>query len=232
MSILNIGGWGKYAIEFLSIFIAVLSAFALNNWNDNRKSDIAETRILSEISSGLSKDLEDVNLNYFGHKSGISSCQYWRRLANGDTVSSDSLVIQLVRLTRDFISIQNTAGYESLKSKGFETIKNDSIRLDIISIYEYDFNILRKLEEETKETQFHTSYFMPINEIIAPYLEFDDQGMVVEIKQPIVLNEIDKKRLLSYLLKIELNRNFILRYYKSMEVKIEKLINDIETELE
>jgi heme O synthase-like polyprenyltransferase len=46
----------KYAFEFLSIFIAVIAAFALNNWNDNRKDRIAESKILTEISNGLELD--------------------------------------------------------------------------------------------------------------------------------------------------------------------------------
>ena len=42
----------KYTFEFLSIFIAVISAFALNNWNDNRRDRLAENKILTEIYNG------------------------------------------------------------------------------------------------------------------------------------------------------------------------------------
>ena len=49
--------WRKYSVEFLSIFTAVISAFALNNWNDNRKDQNAEQKILIEIKNGLEKDL-------------------------------------------------------------------------------------------------------------------------------------------------------------------------------
>ena len=50
----------KYAFEFVSIFIAVISAFALNNWNDHRKDREAEEKILIEIDKGLDKDLYDL----------------------------------------------------------------------------------------------------------------------------------------------------------------------------
>jgi len=36
--------WSVYAFEFLSIFIAIISAFALSNWNDNRNDKIPRKR--------------------------------------------------------------------------------------------------------------------------------------------------------------------------------------------
>ncbi len=36
----------KYTFEFLSIFIAVISAFGLNNWNDHRRDRVAELKIM------------------------------------------------------------------------------------------------------------------------------------------------------------------------------------------
>ena len=42
-------------------------------------------------------------------------------LAN-NTAQTDSFLIHYFNLTRDFISIQNTSGYETLQSKGLELI--------------------------------------------------------------------------------------------------------------
>jgi hypothetical protein len=57
MKKLIIGDWKKYTFEFFSIFIAVITAFPLNNWNDNRKADKSVNKILIEISNGLEKEL-------------------------------------------------------------------------------------------------------------------------------------------------------------------------------
>ena len=46
----RIKNWGKYGIEFLSVFVAVISAFALTNWNDNRKDHNAEEKTLTKIT--------------------------------------------------------------------------------------------------------------------------------------------------------------------------------------
>lgn len=227
--------WKKYTFEFLSIFIAVISAFALNNWNDNRRDNNAESKILTEILNGLEKDYRDVGLNINGHKRGIESCKFWRKVFTGEKVDLDSDTISLKKhyflLTRDFISIQNTSGYEALKSRGFELIKNDSLRKNIISLYEFDYQMLKKLEEEYSELQFHDSYFKDINTIIASKLKYDSKGDISSMDLPLKLKESEENLMLSYLGKIQFNRNYILKLYDDVEKKIVKLNNDIKKEL-
>jgi len=143
----------------------------------------------------------------------------------------DSLAQHYHYLTRDYISIQNTSGYETLKSRGLELIHNDSLRFKIISLYEFDYNILRKLEEEYKEMQYLESYFDEINNKIAPNFKFDEKGAPVDIKLPLKMNKDEKNILLSYLWKMKFNRNFVLEFYDQVEESILKLKEEIEEEL-
>ena len=64
--------WKKYTFEFLSIFIAVISAFWLNNWNDNRASRLSEEKILTEIKNGIELDIKD----FSGNKEGYNPVSY------------------------------------------------------------------------------------------------------------------------------------------------------------
>ena len=228
---IKIKNWKKYTLEFLSIFIAVISAFALNNWNENRNNRNAESKILSEIRNGLEKDLEDIRLNVFGHQTGMKAANYFRELMANKPISKDSLMFHYFNLTRDFVSIQNTSGYETLKSKGLELIQNDSLRTKIISLYEYDYNTLRKLEEEYYELQFQENYFKEINNSISQNLQFNENKLITGISIPLKLNPGEEKILLTYLWKIQSNRNFILQYYSEVESKIKKLRMEIENEL-
>jgi len=222
--------WKNRGFEFLSIFIAVISAFALNNWNENRRDNNSADKILIEISNGLKKDLDDIKQNKKGHQFGISACQYFRDLLNGKEIDKDSLIPNYFILTRDFVSIQNVAGYETLKSQGLELIKNDSLRLQIISLYEYNYNTLRKLEEEYSEMQFQESYFKEINNELAPNFNFDNNGKISGITFPLKITEDKKKILLTYLWKTEINRNFILDYYREIENKIIRIQEQISAE--
>lgn len=223
--------WKKYGFEFLSIFIAVVAAFALNNWNDNRRASLSENKILTEISNGLVKDLDDIRNNIDGHEQGILACNYFRKVFGDKEVRVDSVLINLHNLTRDFVSIQNVAGYESLKSKGLELIGNDSLRLQIISLYEYDYSILRKLEEEYSEMQFTDTYYKEFNENLAPNFQFNEEQFIIGINSPLQISTDQKKILLLYLMKIQGNRGFILQFYADVEYKINKIRENIKTEI-
>lgn len=224
--------WKKYAFEFLSIFIAVISAFALSNWNDNRRDNQAESKILTEILNGLEKDKEDVEINRMGHEYGIRACNFWRGIINGKNSGLDSLSQYYLALTRDFTSIQNTSGYETLKSKGFELIDNDSLRAKIISLYEFDYQTLRKLEEEYYELQFQENYYREINNAIAPNFVFDSKGNIKSIKLPLKLREAERNVILSYIWKIQVNRRFVVKVYDEVKVKINELQEEISIELQ
>ncbi|MDD2985108.1 hypothetical protein [Flavobacterium sp.] len=101
------------------------------------------------------------------------------------------------------------------------------MRLKIISLYEYDFNTLRKLEEEYYELQFQENYFKEINQELAPNFVFDDNGNISGFDLPIKISENKKKELLLYLWKIQTNRVFILQLYSGIENKINEVRKNI-----
>ena len=173
-----------------------------------------------------------MKVNEAGHNQGLAACKYWRDIITDQPVNVDSLRQFYLNLTRDFVSIQNTSGYETLKSKGLELIKNDSLRSMIISLYEYDYKTLMKLEEEYNELQFQENYFYEINKLIAPYFIFNSMGNISGIEQPLKINKSERNILLSYLWKIQLNRRFILLSYSEVEVKINKISTAIKKELD
>ena len=218
-------------MEFFSIFVAVISAFALNNWNDNRRDEQAAVKILTEIANGLEKDLDDLKINIGGHKEGINACAYWRKILYDQPVDLDSLSRYYLGVTRDFFSAQNNSGYETLKSRGLELIDNDTLRFAIISLYEYDYEALKTMEENYFEMQFQENYFSDFNRAIAPNFNFNEQGNITTIELPLTLSRAERQVLLAYLWKIGVNRRFILYYYADMEQKIKELRKHILQEI-
>ena len=186
---------------------------------------------MTEIRNGLEKDIHDVKVNTQGHLDGLAASKYWRQVIDNQEVSFDSIQQHFLNLTRDFISIQNVSGYEALKSKGLEIIRDDSLRYKIIALYEYDYTTLKKLEEDYQELQFQRSYFQQINQLLAKNFEYAKDGQIVAVNLPLQLTEEEKKLLLSYLWKIDVNRAFILRFYDGVEDKIDALMQEIEKEI-
>ena len=98
--------WKKYVFETLSIFIAVISAFSLNNWNQNRRDKDAEIGILKEVRNSIKNDLLTLKTNKEGYIFSRKSCSYIRDLIENKPVNQDSIsfkypaISQLILLQR------------------------------------------------------------------------------------------------------------------------------------
>ena len=217
--------------EIVLVVIGILIALSINNWNDQRKETKIENKILVEISNGLSQDLLDIKLNTKGHNDGLKAIGYWHKIFTNTQVDTDSISDYYQYLTRNFNSIQNKSGYESLKSRGLELIKDDSLRIQIIQLYEQDYSQVRKLEEEDFELKFHENYFKEINHHVSPNLIFDEQGEILSIQLPLNLTESEQKKMLSYLWKIKNERHLILYYNARLLQNVLRLQTNIEKKI-
>ncbi len=215
---------GRYLFEFASVFLAVFLAFALNNYATDQRDRRAEERILADIGQGLTKDLVDLEGNMLGHRQGLAAISFFRNYALGRAVPRDSFPYYYYMLTRDFINAQNTAGYENLKSRGLELVRDDSLRNRIVSLYEYDYSLIQKLEEEYGEQQFFTNHHRDIERLLLDHLAFDEGGSKLSFADAGPLPPADRKEFLLILRSIEQNRSFILRYYDQLEEQVREVM--------
>jgi hypothetical protein len=198
--------WKKYLYEFLSVFIAIVFAFMLDRWNDERKDSLAENKILEEIYNGLERDSLDLANDELYFKIAIRGLKYFNDIFDGATMQNDSLVSFYFYFARESIVVQNKSGYESLKSRGLETIQNDSLRSMIIDLYEVDYELARKFNEEHSEYKFMDNYFHKINEVLAPNFEYSKKNQITGIKLPLELKEEERNLLKSYIWKIAVGK--------------------------
>ena len=222
--------WKKYTFEFLSIFIAVISAFALTNWNDNRNSRHSEQKILIEIKNGIGIDKQDFEGNIIGHNLSLRANYVFRELLKGENIPQDSIGLFYISLFRDYTPVINRSGYESLKETGLKTITNDSLRFQIISLYDYYYGII-EIIDKVNEMQSFENYFASVNSLLHPYMEFDKNGNLIQITNPKKLNKTQQKEILSYLWRLENNRKYKLGKYKSIIQVMENVKSNIEKEI-
>jgi len=215
---------GYFLTELFIIFIGVSLAFALQNWSENKRNNDATDKILLEIKNGLSADLIDLNLNLKGHKSSLNASKFYANVLRDSIVATDSIFIHYFYLTRDYISIQNRTGYETLKSRGLELVKNDSLRKTIIAIYDFDYEILEKLEEDYTEMQFTNQYYHKIHDKLSPYYYLNDDGYISGIPIPVPIDTQTKKELIQYITRIDINRQYMIGFYEDTVAKVEELI--------
>ena len=228
--------WKKYLFEFSSIFIAVISAFALSNWNDSQNSQHSEQKILIEILNSLEIDLRDFNININGNELSLKADQIFQNLlkepiVNNEKISEENIAIQYIRLFRDYIPIVNKSAYESLKANNLKTVQNDLLRIQIIELYDYYYSIIEKLEYEVPEMKSYQNYFQKTNSLLFPFMEFNSNGDLINFDELHNLTELNKKEILSYLWRIRENRKLKLTRYEMIIAKMKELELSIKNEL-
>ena len=138
----------KYLIsEILLIVIAINVGLWFNNLNDQRKAGNLESKILHEFVVSLNSDKEDILSNIKSHKNGIESCD---RLLKNKTDNIDTLKNDLGWSYGWTYLIVDLSSYESLKSIGFQLIKNDEIRHGITKLYNVDYKTITEAENNHK----------------------------------------------------------------------------------
>ena len=169
--------WIRHGFETVVVVVGVLTAFWLNDWNESRKARIAEIGILKELILGLDTDSSQLVINIAIHNQAIKSSEIIINVLDSNVAFSDSLA-------RHFASVNNyttftsaLGPYESLKSMGFETISNKSLRLEIISLYDRRYSILKYNEKiltddiQELKRNYYQNHFKEFQVIIAepPY---------------------------------------------------------------
>ncbi|MEG0931324.1 hypothetical protein [Algoriella sp.] len=220
----------KYSTEFALIFISVILAFALTEWSSNRGEKISETKILSEIKNGINLDYKDFESNLKMHKISKAGVRELRKWVNNEEINNDSIPVYYYLVFRNYSPIINKTGYESLKETSLKTISNDSLRFQIIKLYDYHYNIIEQLENHNEEMQDFETYFALVNKILTPYMSFDEKGNLKNL-QKANLSEVEKKELLSYLWRLELTKMFKIFRYEQVLTEIKNLDKSLNAEL-
>ena len=133
----KIGNYLKYAIgEILLVVIGILIALQINNWNENNKSHATEIKILKELKLALQQDLFNINVNIRSYKDVNRSLEIIKEQLQLDEITNDSLGYAFSKSLFNNSVAPTIGPYETLKSKGLDLISNDTLRQDIILVYE------------------------------------------------------------------------------------------------
>jgi len=220
-------GISYFLLEIFSVFLGVTIAFLANHLNEVRKDNIAEQKILAELKVELALDLLDIEGNIGGHKLGIEVVDLFRRYCNGKEVDYDSLGMFYEHLYKDYLSISNTTAYETLKAKGIGIVTNEELRNNIVRLYDFEYEVLEKVEEQYQPAQFHQNYFNILTRHFKNHMEFKN-GRVVFVKP---YGKKPDTEIMMIFKEISYWRNLLLISYEQTVKSIDKVSIQIDEEI-
>jgi hypothetical protein len=164
--------YARYAIgEILLVVIGILIALSINNWNEERKESIQENQLLKELSLNLQSNIEEFNQNIKFQNIRIQGIDFILHHLENDKPYHDSLSIYF----RDLIYLEqitiSRSAYETLKSIGLKNIRSDSLRREIIELFEMNYpnkmNLIRDvaMQRYSKKQSMIEKYFITNREL-------------------------------------------------------------------
>lgn len=157
-SLIDSGSVRRYILyalgEIILVVIGILIALQINNWNENRKVKKKEKIVLQELITTLQNNNNIVQdrLTYienFKASGMIVLDALDGKIPYSDTLHDHFLYAQfsgLGNLDAQF----SEAGYTALKLTGYDIIRSDSLKLQIIEMFESTIPVLTSFESETQ----------------------------------------------------------------------------------
>ncbi|MEZ2414405.1 DUF6090 family protein [Muriicola sp. E247] len=156
MNLLNQGKtakYFKYAIgEILLVVIGILIALQINTWNEERKNHKREIKLLSELRTNLLINIENLESDIESQIKSAAIIDQLLEHLEKKRPYYDSLPGYFAKANYAPDVVLSASAFETLKSTGLELIQTDSLRSQIINLFEVDYPTLmqetRRLEDQ------------------------------------------------------------------------------------
>tara|TARA_R110001632_G_scaffold83134_3_gene184228 strand:- start:8080 stop:8811 length:732 start_codon:yes stop_codon:yes gene_type:complete len=222
--------FGKYLIyaigEIILVMIGILLALQVNNWNENRKLQKEEFALLAEVKADLENTLVDFIGDTIYNSNTIELYKKIEYYINKDLPYNIELDSAFGSLQTWDSPVKTSSAYKTLQSKGLDLIKNESIKKEVIKIYEVE---TVNLIIEYDKTEW------ALNEIVSPFFakhirRLDENSLLSA--RPNDFESLKRNdEFLNILMMLIRQRRRGLEYYEKAMIPIEKLIDEIDTEL-
>jgi hypothetical protein len=237
------GKYFKYAIgEILLVMIGILLALQVNNWNEERKSNLLARELLIEMKHELIQDTIDFNWNLSLHESILNAEKQLLKALRGREPSLPDTFSYSMALGLDPISVSHNVSIESLKNYGLNIIKNDELRSKISKLYDFYYKAIEegenrsetfdfyneKLEIFSKHFKLHDSITLGVSEAA------ENLALTHEITEitPIDFNELKQNNELQIVLsQSTVYRGVMIGLYKEIIDRVNELLELLNEEL-
>ena len=145
----------KYAIgEIVLVMIGILLALQVNNWNESRKERIIEKDVLNDILTNLEQNNNLIHKSLAMLEGFDNSSNIVLEALSQKRPYSDTLAKHFFAATRTggLLFPLSSAGYESLKNEGFNIIRSDSLKDQIMDLFEVSLKTVQARAQWTMDS--------------------------------------------------------------------------------
>ena len=223
--------WFKYALEIIVLIIGIYGAFELESWGENKTRKTTELEILKGCRTELEQDLKEIEANTRELDQSLRSLDIIITALVDDLPYHDSLAYHFNYTLLPMHFVHSTSTFEALKSKGFDIISNDSIRSQLITLYDSQYEFFIQGEIEELDNVFHTiKYLLPGRfEASWNYYGFTFEGEMIPLDFESLKTDTE------YLFFIKTQRNRTKSYtgffYANLRKAVEEMLVDLNAEI-
>lgn len=136
----NLKRYVPYAIgEIFLVVVGILIALQINNWNENRKERVIENKLLLELVDNLEINLTRLKNEIVLEQKAIAEIDLVVDYIDHNRPYHDSMDVHFRNAFRAHDIVLSSSAFESIKSKGFELIHEDSLRKLIIELFDVTY---------------------------------------------------------------------------------------------
>jgi len=223
------GKYFKYAIgEIVLVVIGILIALSINNWNENKKLQHEELKLLFYLKTNLESNLTNFKNDTISNYKDLAHYQNIETYIKNDLPYNEELDSSFGRLTFWSSSYIINTAYSSLQLKGLDLISNEALKNAIVNMHEVELKTI-VLDYESSESNI-------MENIVTPFFAKNMRRLHEEslmLSRPNDFESLKQneefKNILSMIIR-QRKRGF--EFFRVIIKLMDKLISDIDTELQ
>ncbi len=221
------GKYFKYAIgEIVLVVIGILIALQINTWNEAQKNKKLETYLLENLAENLEQNIDILNsrvrsIDFYRQSGAIIISAIENKIPDQDSLEN---YFHFALMNTSDLKLPET-GYNMIENKGFEIIRNQSLKKEIIIFFEetqpkFQQNLSWGSVDKTDRENFIDEHFIQIGrENGLKYLPFD-------------LNELyNNNYFIALIYKTDIQRQFFTTVMKEHVIESQQMLEIINAEL-
>ncbi|MBA7582965.1 hypothetical protein ES708_24903 [subsurface metagenome] len=176
--------WKHSIGEIFLIFIGISLAIWFENFMESKQERKTEIILLKELLKDEERNVSDLEFNLGMFIKAKNGCNYVLDQLKNKKPYNDSLGIHFGNIRYSLIFQISKSSYNTILSIGWQIITNDSIRTDIIFLYDFYYDAL-----ETLSVQLDMPYTQ--NHFIPMYNRMFNTGDKTPIDYESLINDIE-----------------------------------------